>query len=343
MGVTVFVGDAGVGVGPPDLQDTRITARSSTMVIFLVMNSSDLVNSNANHTANESICQPACVFAKISYNLSNMGMETAHLKVRVIPWKGLVYLAAGLVALGWLLNTPGGLLGKADAIGYAVCHRIDLRSFHLGDRQLPLCARCTGMFLGALLALGYQAWIAPRRSGMPNWKILSSCGILALGFAVDGVNSFLSLIPGAPTLYQPNNVLRLLTGTGMGIVIAIAVYPAFNQTAWKEIDNRPAVGNSKSFGGLIALGLGLDLLILSGNTLILYPLALASAASVLVMLMTIYTMVLLMLTRRENRYQNLSQVLPHIVGGFILALLQIALIDLGRYILTGTWDGFHLG
>ena len=60
-------------------------------------------------------------------------------------------LAVGLVLLGWLLNTPPGLLGKADAIGYAVCHRIDLRSFHLGERALPLCARCSGMYLGAML------------------------------------------------------------------------------------------------------------------------------------------------------------------------------------------------
>jgi hypothetical protein len=32
-----------------------------------------------------------------------------------------------------------------------------------------------------------------------------------------------------------------------------------------------------------------------------------------------------------------------LTGGFGLALLQIALLDFGRYALTGTWDGFHLG
>ena len=54
----------------------------------------------------------------------------------------LLILATGLILFGWLAYTPPGLLGKADAIGYSVCHRIAVRSFMLGDRQVPLCARC---------------------------------------------------------------------------------------------------------------------------------------------------------------------------------------------------------
>jgi len=62
-----------------------------------------------------------------------------------------------LVLLGvWLALTPPGLLGKLDAIGYAVCHRIDARSYHIGERQVPLCVRCTGMYLGAMLSIIFQ-------------------------------------------------------------------------------------------------------------------------------------------------------------------------------------------
>ena len=77
----------------------------------------------------------------------------ARLRLRLETWNKLVVTAVFLLTLGWLLNTPAGLLGKADAVGYAVCHRIDLRSFNLGERQMPLCARCTGMYLGAVLGL----------------------------------------------------------------------------------------------------------------------------------------------------------------------------------------------
>ena len=58
--------------------------------------------------------------------------------------KYLVVVAAALVLTGWLVNTPPGLLGKLDAIAYAVCHRIAARSFQIGNVPLPLCApACT--------------------------------------------------------------------------------------------------------------------------------------------------------------------------------------------------------
>ena len=55
------------------------------------------------------------------------------------PWNRLtrwLVPAAALIAFGvWFAITPPGLIGKADSIGYANCHRIDERSFHIGNRQ----------------------------------------------------------------------------------------------------------------------------------------------------------------------------------------------------------------
>ncbi|MEJ2709084.1 MAG: DUF2085 domain-containing protein [Anaerolineales bacterium] len=252
-------------------------------------------------------------------------------------------MAVGLLLFGWLLNTPAGLLGKADAIGYAVCHRIDARSFHLGARQVPLCARCSGMYLGAMLGLIYQAIMGRSRSGMPSARLWVVLGLLVVAFGVDGLNSYLHFFPGAPTLYDPQNWLRLLTGTGMGVVIAAALFPAFNQTAWKNQDRRPALENFRSLTILLAAALILDLVVLTENPLILYPLALISAAGVLILLSMIYTMLWLMILRIENRFQSLLQMVLPLSGGFGLALVQIAALDFVRYLFTGSWEGFHLG
>jgi uncharacterized membrane protein len=265
------------------------------------------------------------------------------IKIRTLSIKGLVLLAVGLLFVGWLLNTPGGLLGKADAIGYAVCHRIDMRSFHLGDRQVPLCARCSGMYLGAVLGLVYQFALRRRRTGTPPWSVLLLLGAMVLAFGVDGLNSYLHFFPGAPSLYEPQNWLRLLTGTGMGIVISAALYPAFNQTVWKDWDRRPALDGLGFLIGLVVLAAFLDLVVLTENPLVLYPLALISAAGVLLILSMVYTMVWLMVLRIENRYQSVFQLFFPLTGGFGMALLQIAILDFVRYLLTGTWDGFHLG
>jgi hypothetical protein len=53
--------------------------------------------------------------------------------------------------------------------------------------------------------------------------------------------------------------------------------------------------------------------------------------------------VILMVFRRENRYRHLSDLFVVIMGGFGLALFQISTLDIVRYLLTGTWGGFHLG
>lgn len=260
-----------------------------------------------------------------------------------LPWKGIVLVAVGLLTLGWLLNTPEGLLGKAEAVGYAVCHRIDLRSFHIGARQMPLCARCSGMYLGAMLGLIFLAILSRRRGGTPSGKIALILGALVAAFAIDGINSFLSLFPAAPQLYPPQNWLRLLTGTGMGIAIAAFLFPAFNQTVWRDWDSRPALGSLRSLAMLLLLAVLLDLLVLSGSPLVLYPLALISAAGVLVLLTITYTMLWLIFLRAENRYSKASDLLLPLAGGFGLAMAQIIVLDSVRYWITGTWDGFHLG
>lgn len=265
--------------------------------------------------------------------------------------KGLVPLAAVLVLLGFLMVTPPGLLGKADALGYAVCHRIDERSFHIGTRQLPLCARCSGMFLGALLGLGFLALAFPKRAGMPSKGMFIPLGLMVFAFALDGINSYLTLMQGLgtsffssiPTLYEPNNTLRLLTGTGMGLVIAVVLFPAFNQTVWTKLDNRPAFGSWRAFGVLLLLALVMDLAVLTESDLVLYPLAILSALAVPLLLTIVYGLFAVMATRKDNSYERLSQAWLPLTAGFTIAMLQIVLFDVLRYAITGTWGGFPLG
>jgi len=159
-----------------------------------------------------------------------------------IPWKKISFLLAGSILAGWLLSTPDGLLGKADAVGYAVCHRINLRSFHLGERQLPLCARCTGQYLGAILGMVYLIILGNRRVGRPPWRVIVPLAAVAIFYGIDGLNSYLHLLPNMSRfyLYEPNNTLRLLTGTGLGLGIGVVLVPAFHHTVWTKINLRPS-------------------------------------------------------------------------------------------------------
>ena len=257
--------------------------------------------------------------------------------------RALLGLLAGGVLLAWLIYTPHGLLGKADAVGYAVCHRIDLRSFHLGERTLPLCSRCTGMYLGSTLAFAYLLIRGRGRAGeFPSRGLMVVLGLLAAAFAVDGVNSYLSFFPGAPQLYSPNNTFRLLTGTGLGLGMGVLVLPGFNQAVWTTWRRERSLSSVLDLALLVVAALGVDLLVLTENPLVLYPLALISSLGVVILLTCVYTMLALLLTGRENKIAGLRQLALPAVAGFTLALVQIAALDVVRYALTGTWNGFSL-
>ncbi len=250
-----------------------------------------------------------------------------------------VVILTGLILGSWLYLTPPGLLGKADAIGYAVCHRISERSFHLDGRAVPLCIRCSGMYLGAFAGVLLQLG-AKKRGAFPPRKFYPLMGLFVLAFGVDGLNSYLHLFPGMPSLYEPQNWSRLLTGTLMGINIALIVYPTFNQSIWQDYDDSPAVSRWRDLGGIVLGGLFLSALAYTELSLLLYPLALISTFTVVLLLTTVYAVLWTLLLKRENIFSTWKEAFPVLMLGFCTTMLQIALFDLARFLLTGSWGSF---
>jgi uncharacterized membrane protein len=258
---------------------------------------------------------------------------------------------AALIAFAvWFTIAPPGVLGKADSIGYAICHRIGERSFHIGDRQLPLCARCTGEFYAAAVTLIFLAIVSPKKSGMPGWKLGAPLLLFFIAFGIDGTNSYIYLLKttaagsldNIPNLYIPNNTLRLFTGSGMGIALASILYPAFNQSVWKDAVQEKAL-DWKKLGILTFVILLIDLAVLTENDFVLYPIAILSVLGVLALLIMVFGMVWILVMRQENMFSSLKEMWMPFLAGTTLAFLMITAIDLLRLKLTGTWGGFPLG
>jgi uncharacterized membrane protein len=305
-------------------------------------------HSSANHTAIAILCQLPCFLIRIFYNQGMQPVPTSPegLKKRnILRWL-IILVTLGLLVT-WLWLTPPGVFGKADAIGYAVCHRIEARSFHIGNIQFPLCARCTGQYLGAMSGLAVQAIWGKRRSGSPPRRVIAILIILAIIYGVDGLNSYVHLpplvkaFPEIPRLYEPNNTLRLLTGTGMGLVIAAALYPAFTSSVYRTPDSRPAIPGLKSLAGIAIIALMISGLTLTHLVWLLFFLALISVSGVLVLLVMVYTIVLLMIFRIENQFDRLSQVFFPMIAAFAITLIQIGVFDAVRFFLTRTWGEFQ--
>jgi len=261
--------------------------------------------------------------------------------------KWLVPIAA-IIALGaWIYIAPPGLMGKLDAIGYAVCHRLSSHSLFVDGIQFPLCARCTGEFNAAAIALILQGFISRKKSKLPNRGIIAALVIFFLAFAIDGSNSYLALLKQSygsafvkiPNLYVTNNVTRVFTGSGMGIAMASVLFPMYNQTIWRVPEDKPALEWLR-FGILVGIVLLFDFGALSDIDAILYFIAILSTLGVLALLTMVFSIVWVMIMKQDNAFDHLHQLWLPAVAGLTLAFILILSIDLFRFNLTHTWTGF---
>ena len=248
-------------------------------------------------------------------------------------------LALAFVLAG-LLAPPSGLLDKADRAAYAVCHRLPERTFSVAGRPLPLCARCSGTYLG--LAVGLAVLAArgrSRASQFPAPKHLAVFAAFLLIWAIDGLNSYLSFFPGLPHLYKPQNILRLITGTLQGLALAVVALPAINAGLWADPDDSAAVANWADLLWMLAGGALVVAAVSSEWSPILYPLAIASGLTIVASIAALNVMVLLLVTGRSGRLERWPDVLVLALVGLALAAVELAGMGAVRMALEG-WLGW---
>jgi uncharacterized membrane protein len=159
-----------------------------------------------------------------------------------------------------------------------VCHQYPEHALRFQGVALPLCARCTGLFGGAFLALAILlAWGRGRRTGFAPWWAQGALAALATWWALDGLNSFLFGLLGRPWLYEPTNALRLATGLGLGLAAGIELLPAAAQVLVARGDPRGVIQRPRELAVLLACQAALAALLLRGRL----PYALAAAWSTL--------------------------------------------------------------
>jgi uncharacterized membrane protein len=247
----------------------------------------------------------------------------------------VVVALAVFIILFFIQLPPSTLLGKADVVGYAICHRIPERSFILNGRQLPLCARCTGTFLGAVLGLTAMLLLGRRRaSRLPPVPVLAVLVIFVGLWAFDGLNSYLTFFPGAPHLYEPQNWLRLTTGMLNGLALITFVVPIFNFTLWRKPAPEQVFRHLGELLLLLPFVALLVVVIQAEIGFLLYPLALLSSLGVVIMLTLINSMIAIVVLGREGYAQTWVQTLAPLTVGVAMAILQMTAMVVLRAYLT---------
>jgi uncharacterized membrane protein len=219
--------------------------------------------------------------------------------------------------------------------GGGVCGQIPSHSFVIGGRQLPLCARCTGTYLGALLGfLGLAALRRWRASGLPPSEVLASLVGFIVLWGIDGLNSFLAFFPNTPHLYEPHNLLRLSTGILNGLALSIVVYPVFSFLLWEEANTERVIRSFHELGYLLIPAALLVWIVQTQASFLLYPLSILSILGVLAMLTLINTMIVLIVTRRENKAQSWHDAFLPLMLGLLATFLELSALGLLHFALA---------
>lgn len=262
-------------------------------------------------------------------------------KWRKLRW-GLLIASQSMLLLGWLLYTPPGFWGKLQGLGFAVCHQSPTHSFHFHDHSMPLCARCTGMYLGALITMLMQIRRRNERlNAFPKPFFLVAFGLFLAGFAVDGFNSLFA--KGFDIhLYDTQNWMRLITGLGVGWGMGALIGPAIHQSVWVKSTNAAFFSKPVQllwlvlFSAVPAAGMLLQIDIITAITAVL------TAVTVPFFLSLLHMLLIIMATFKENTFESWRQLLPYWLAGVVVAFLQIYVFSWVRVAAFGTWEPFLL-
>jgi len=96
--------------------------------------------------------------------------------------------------------------------GDRLCHQKVERSFIINGNQMPFCARCTAIWLGIAVGLGFMIFYKINL----NTKFLILIFICFAPLGIDGVGQLFGF-------WESNNVIRFITGILTGIICGIAI------------------------------------------------------------------------------------------------------------------------
>jgi len=121
-----------------------------------------------------------------------------------------VVWAVLVMAAPWLATVPaaGGTYLSASAYGFGalVCHQRPERSFRLAGAQLPVCARCTGLYVSAAIGILF-VWARRPSPAVPFerwrayllWAALPTAATLVYEWwRPSGASGALRALAGAP-------------------------------------------------------------------------------------------------------------------------------------------------
>ena len=153
-----------------------------------------------------------------------------------------------LAAVAWLallVTSPFGptsLAALTYGVGSFICHQIPERSFHLGAFQLPVCARCLGIYAGFALTASVHEVTSAARLSRPRMLTSSSARWV---FVVGALPTAMTLVLEWTGVWLGSNVVRAFAGFALGTGIALVVMSVVATLHYSACEPRRPTGPSR--------------------------------------------------------------------------------------------------
>lgn len=120
----------------------------------------------------------------------------------------------------------GLILSVVFSVGAVICHQLPERSFFWAGHQLPVCARCTGLYVSA--AVGLVAWIAIKLAR--SWRPVNLPPRTALrALAIAALPTAVTYATGVSGLWDGSNLARALLAIPLGASAGAIVAAVFTK------------------------------------------------------------------------------------------------------------------
>jgi uncharacterized membrane protein len=157
--------------------------------------------------------------------------------------------ALALVSLVWLALivitpfAPASLATAIYAIGSVICHQIPERSFHLAGVQIPVCARCVGIYAGAATAASIHV-LAGVGAHSTRWRILGPRTARRV-FLVSALPTLITVALEWGGAWRGTNIVRAIAGMALGVGGALVVMGAVATLHYNACQRRRPIGPSQ--------------------------------------------------------------------------------------------------
>lgn len=96
--------------------------------------------------------------------------------------------------------------------GDRLCHQKTERSLFINGNQMPFCSRCTAIWLGLAIGLGFMVFYKIELN--EKFLFLIIIGLVPIG--IDGLGQLIGF-------WESNNIIRIITGLLVGFVCGVAI------------------------------------------------------------------------------------------------------------------------